>query len=144
MNLTTVGIEFSDCMRSHGVPGFPDPTTNGRIARVKLNAPGINPSSRSFQAAESTCSKLLPTGPPGGGSSSATERAALLAISRCMRAHGVSGFPDPTIGAPPSNPTGDVAAGGGVFIAVPSTIDTNSPAFKPAATACRFGPHPLH
>jgi hypothetical protein len=61
-----------------------------------------------------------------------------------MRAHGVSGFPDPTTGAPPSNPTGDVAAGGGVFIAVPSTIDTNSPAFKRAATACRFGPHLLH
>jgi hypothetical protein len=130
-------------MRSHGVPSFPDPTANGRISRIKLNAAGINPSSPAFRAAQSTCSKLLPKGAPGGGSHDARERASILAISRCMRAHGVSGFPDPTTGPPPSNPSGDAVAGGGVFVVVPSTIDTNSPAFKHAATACRFGPHPL-
>ena len=144
-NLRSQGIEYADCMRSHGVPKYPDPTTTGRISRVNLNTPGLNPSSALFQAAESTCSKLLPKGAPGEQQSSdVSERAGLLAISRCMRRHGVSGFPDPTTGSPPSNPSGEVAAGGGVFMAVPSTIDTNSPAFKQAATACRFGPHPLH
>jgi hypothetical protein len=132
-------------MRSHGVPNYPEPATSGRIARVNLNIPGINPSAPSFRAAEFTCSKLLPKGAPGEQQSAdASERAALLAISRCMRGHGVNGFPDPTTGVPRRNPSGDVAAGGGVFIAVPSTIDTNSPAFKRAATACRFGPRPLH
>jgi len=135
-NLRSQGIEYADCMRSHGVPKYPDPTTTGRISRVNLNTPGLNPSSALFQAAESTCSKLLPKGAPGEQQSSdVSERAGLLAISRCMRRHGVSGFPDPTKGAPPSNPSGEVAAGGGVFMAVPSTIDTNSPAFKQAATA---------
>ena len=28
---------------------------------------------------------------------------------------------------------------GGVFLAVPRTIDVNSPAFQRAASACRFG-----
>jgi hypothetical protein len=58
-----------------------------------------------------------------------------------MRAHGISGFPDPTT-APPSNP-GDydhVTDRNGVWLAVPNSIDPQSPAFEQAATACNFGP----
>ena len=51
----------------------------------------------------------------------------MLATSECMRAHGVSGFPDPTT-SPPSRPADfSIAMGrGGAFLAVPRTIDINS------------------
>jgi hypothetical protein len=60
-------------------------------------------------------------------------------MSECMRAHGISDFPDPTL-SPPSNPAGYGLALGrdGVFIAIPKTIDVRSPAFKQAAAACGF------
>jgi hypothetical protein len=56
-----------------------------------------------------------------------------------MREHGVSGFPDPT-SSPPSNPAGFRLAFGqpGAFIAIPSSIDPQSPAFQQAAKACQF------
>jgi hypothetical protein len=58
-----------------------------------------------------------------------------------MRAHGVSGFPDPTV-APPADPAADsIAMGrGGVFLTVPRTINIASPVFQSAAKACGFGP----
>jgi hypothetical protein len=56
-----------------------------------------------------------------------------------MRAHGVSGFPDPT-NSPPPNPAETTLALGsaGMFLAIPNTIDPQSPAFKHAARACRL------
>jgi hypothetical protein len=64
----------------------------------------------------------------------------MLATSRCMRAHGVTGFPDPTT-TPPSSPNGngEVIDRGGVFLVVPDTINSDSPAFRQAAAACGFG-----
>lgn len=64
----------------------------------------------------------------------------MLAISTCMRAHGVTGFPDPTT-SPPSSTNGysQVTGRGGVFLAVPDTINPDSPAYRQAAAACRFG-----
>jgi hypothetical protein len=66
----------------------------------------------------------------------------MLQISQCMRRHGISSFPDPQTGSPPSNPVGYSAILGrdGYFLAIPSSIDTRSPAFTQAATACKFGP----
>jgi hypothetical protein len=63
----------------------------------------------------------------------------MLAISECMRRHGISEFPDPTLSAPTS-PAGYSAVLGrdGVFLAIPNTINPRSPAFKQAAAACGF------
>jgi hypothetical protein len=133
------GIAFADCMRANGVPNFPDPKGPG----IQISAgSGINPSSPAFQAAQTKCAHLLPGGGPGrAGVPDAQAQAQLLAISKCMRAHGVSGFPDPIL-SPPSNPGAfSIAMGrGGVFLAVPRTIAINSPAFRKAASACGFGP----
>jgi hypothetical protein len=132
------GIAFADCMRSHGVPSFPDPSAGGGIHITPGS--GIDPAAPAFQAAQSQCAKLLPGGGPGKGHASAQVKAEMVATSRCMRAHGVSGFPDPTV-SPPANPGAYSLAMGrdGVFLAVPRTIDVNSPVFQRAASACRFG-----
>jgi hypothetical protein len=134
-------------MRSHGVPNFPDPTGHGGGLTISINsASGINPSSPAFKAANSECKHFLPFGGPGGNGhpSPATERR-FLAISTCMRAHGITDFPDPTT-KPPSSPGAGNYSGvlgqDGVFLAIPSSIDTNSPAFKAAASTCHFGGPP--
>lgn len=129
-----------DCMRSHGVPNLPDPGPEGGV-ELSPNA-GINTSSPAFKAAQARCAKLLPNGEPGGlGTASEQFTAQLLTASECMRAHGVSGFPDPAVGPPPSSPQEfAIAMGrGGVSLLIPKTIDVSSPAFKQAAATCRLG-----
>jgi hypothetical protein len=127
-------------MRSHGVPNFPDPSSGGGGIQISSSS-GINPFAPAFKAAQSQCAKLLPGGGPGAhGPPSEQAKQLMLALSRCMRAHGVSGFPDPTL-SPPADPAADsIAMGrGGVFLAVPRTINTGSPVFQSAAKACGFG-----
>jgi hypothetical protein len=133
-------LAYVDCMRSHGVPNMPDPAAGGE--GVVVGGAGINMTSPAFKAAETKCAKLLPGGGPSeSGSASEQVKERLLAVSKCMRAHGVSGFPDPTDGPPPSSSYEfAVAIGrGGVSLLVPNTIDVRSPAFKEAATTCHFG-----
>jgi hypothetical protein len=63
----------------------------------------------------------------------------MLRISQCMRAHGVTGFPDPTL-RPASGPGGfsEVIGRNGVFLEVPNTIAARSPAYQHAASVCGF------
>jgi hypothetical protein len=128
-------------MRSRGVPNFPDPSTSGGgIAITLKSTSGINPASPSYQAAQGACGKLLPGSGSGSAKPSATTETQMLAISECMRAHRVNGFPDPTT-TPPSTPTGysGVLTRNGVSFAIPTTIDIQSPAVQQAAAACHLG-----
>jgi hypothetical protein len=55
------GLEFSQCMRSHGVPNFPDPTTGPTGEPViNLRGLGIDTSGPTFQAANQACQKVVP------------------------------------------------------------------------------------
>ncbi len=141
-NLASAGIRFSSCMRAHGVSHFPDPTSSGGGVRISINSnSGINPASPAFQAAQKACAKLLPGGAPGSGPpASAATMKQMLAVAECMRAHGVSGFPDPTSRLPSIPGTGAVLFHNGAGFVIPSTIDTQSPAFEQAATACNLTP----
>jgi hypothetical protein len=50
------GLKFARCMRSHGVPSFPDPkviSSSGGNQQVEL--PGVNTQSPAFQAAAKAC-----------------------------------------------------------------------------------------
>jgi hypothetical protein len=115
-------------MRSHGVLSFPDAASFGSsdgIKAAKGQMAQISESeapSPTFQAAQRACAKYL--GPPATSAPVSTqEMQKLLAVSHCMRAHGVPNFPDP-------NPTtGELAA--------PAGIDRNSPQVLAALRACR-------
>jgi hypothetical protein len=138
----TGAFAFAKCMRSHGVSDFPDPKVSGNSIQILGANSGINVQSPAFRSAQTSCKHLLPGGGPGSGPPSPQARAQLLQISQCMRRHGISNFPDPQAGSPPSNPAGYSAILGrdGYFLAIPNSIDTKSPAFRQAATACKFGP----
>jgi len=130
------GIKFSACMRSHGVPNFPDPSAGGGI-QISSSS-GIDPQSPAFQSAQNACSKLLPGGGPGRGSTSESRKLAMVKLAACMRRHGLSTFPDPTTTPPSPSPGLGVAFGGpGAFIAVPQSL-MQSPGFNAAAAACGF------
>ena len=54
-------LKFAACMRSHGVPSFPDPTIVQGGTAVGLNPPrGVDWNSPQFQAAVQACRKLEP------------------------------------------------------------------------------------
>lgn len=89
---------FAACMRSHGVPNFPDPDSTGEIPKVQVVATAqANP--HKFNAAQTACIHLAPNGSLGRQETAAQKRTQLadeLSFARCMRSHGVARFPDPT------------------------------------------------
>jgi len=97
-------VKYSDCMRSHGVPNFPDLNANGSV-----NLPSdINPDAPAFQSAQQACAGQR----PGAGSPpppiSLAQQKSFVANAKCMRRHGVPNFPDPVFG--PGGEGGPVAA----------------------------------
>ncbi len=115
-------LAFARCVRSHGVPSFPDPDSTGHIPKLQvINARKSNPSR--FDSANNACSQLLPNG-GNGPTITAADRTDYLKAAACMRSHGFSGFPDPTF------PNGNVT------VDIPSSIDQDSSEFKSAATTC--------
>jgi hypothetical protein len=133
-------LALAQCMRSHGVPDFPDPNTSGGYTMTSsgsIEGAGGSPIdiySIQAQAAYGDCRHLL----PGAPSISQLEQQVqqeqqqqeqelpmLLKYSQCMRSHGVPNFPDLGQGDQ-SPPPGSSAA-----------IDPNSPQFQAAATACQ-------
>jgi hypothetical protein len=128
-------------MRSNGVTNFPDPNARGDITIGK--GEGIDPSSPLFHAGQTRCQKLIPGGGlPAAGSTthpSAQAMAQMLNVSRCMRQHGVSGFPDPTTTVPTQlTSSGLVSDRDGAILVFPGTIDMQSHLFTRAAAACGF------
>ncbi len=119
------GIKYTACMRSHGVPSFPDPDATGTLTITV--SPSLNPNSPLFQQAEVDCRHVLP---PRKGLSQAQQqrmKTGLLAFAACMRSHGFPHYPDPSFG-----PGGMVSQGTGR-----SAADPNSPIFQAAQKACQ-------
>jgi hypothetical protein len=86
-------VAYSACMRSHGVPNFPDPNSNGTIPKGSAQQFGVSGSR--YQTAQTACAHLLPN---SGEVSQAEIRQAMSGMGRfakCMRLHGVSNWPDP-------------------------------------------------
>ncbi len=132
-------LAFAKCMRSHGVSDFPDPGEGGGLSLTPGS--GVNPAAPAFRTAQHSCQHLLPGGGSLSGPANPQAKAQVLAVSKCLRAHGISRFPDPQSGAPPGHPFGyrDIIATNGFWLGIPASINTQSPAFKQAAAACHFG-----
>jgi hypothetical protein len=91
------------------VPNYPDPDSSGQLPKGDAQQFGV--SAPQYEAAQLACRSVLPTGgpiqerehqcmldsdcPPSLVQQMMT---ADLRLARCMRAHGVPNFPDPTNG----------------------------------------------
>jgi hypothetical protein len=60
-------LKAAACIRSHGIPNFPDPTFSG--GGVHIEHQGLNESSPAFKAAVHACESLIPGGVHGGSGS---------------------------------------------------------------------------
>jgi hypothetical protein len=60
-------LKAAACVRTHGVPNFPDPTFSG--GGVHIEHQGLNESSPAFKAAVRACESLIPGGVRGGSGS---------------------------------------------------------------------------
>jgi len=120
-------VAFGRCVRSHGLPNFPDLSAHSKPTPQQL---GVSDST--FQAAVNPCRHLL----PNGGVSQETARqsrtrlADELSFARCMRSRGVSRFPDPT-----------AQAGLSVEMVQAQGIDVHSPAVLRVVQACLPASH---
>ncbi len=127
---------YATCMRGHGIPDFPDPTSSpgGGVSFQINGGPGsdLDHNNPSFIAADQACRPLLP-----GGTQSTAQPAAKIAEevkwAQCMRAHGLPSFPDPDRQ--------------GAFDS--SRFNESTPAFQTASNACqslmnKLGAIPVH
>jgi hypothetical protein len=115
-------LAFARCMRSHGVPNWPDPTSSGVFDKSKLRQ--LTASVSQVRAIEDgPCNHLL-VAPSPGPTITLADRADYLEAAACMRSHGLADFPDPTF---PDN---------SVQTDIPSSIDQDSSQFKSAAAVC--------
>jgi hypothetical protein len=116
-------LAYSRCMRSHGVADYPDPGSNGQIAKQAVASAASSVGASVFQSAGSACASLAPAG-VGGPPITAQEQQDYLNAAACMRSHGITGFPDPNF------------SNGTVSLNIPSSIDTTSPQFNQARQTC--------
>jgi hypothetical protein len=122
---TSQALAFSRCMRSHGVPNFPDPQSSGVWPKSQVQLAAGNPR---FQAATEACGHLLPDGGPGVSPSPAVVQqiqAAMTKFARCMRSDGVPNWPDPTLDR-----------GRAIFDPQAVGIDANSPQISATMHGC--------
>jgi hypothetical protein len=134
-------IAYAACMRAHGVPNYPDPDSNGQLAKGDAQRFGV--SSSQLQAAQQACQPLLPN--TGGSFQQQTQQCfsagdcpqslvqQILTVqrkyARCMRSHGFPNWPDPTIDSQ-GRPFFDVS-GAGI-----SEADTRSSQWTSSDRAC--------
>jgi hypothetical protein len=126
-------LAFAKCMRSHGVSNFPDPT-GGKLDLQVQRTPnstsvnGVEVNGPAFQSAMQACRSDLPHGGHPTAAQTAEAKAKALAMSKCMRSHGVPNFPDPKFHTGPGGGFGIQLSGAG--------FDPSSPAFQAAQKAC--------
>jgi hypothetical protein len=93
-----VRLAVAQCMRSHGVPAFPDPSASGSVFSHSHTSAGIagslGVSNTVYQAALDACRHLVPNSYASSGTSQQV-LSQVLTFAKCMRSHGVPNFPDP-------------------------------------------------
>jgi hypothetical protein len=122
---------YSACMRTHGVPNFPDPDSQGRIKITSGRSAngqktGVDVNSPQFKKAQRACQKLQPSGGRPNRQEQAKEQRAMLKFAQCMRSHGVPNFPDPKF-----------TADGGTEQTIGKDVNPGSPQFTAAKKACK-------
>jgi hypothetical protein len=133
---TASAVGFSRCMRSRGVPNYPDPTSSGALPKTSPQQLGV--SSSRFQAAQAACQHLI----PDSGLIQQTQQCMLTGncpqalvqqiltaerkFARCMRAHGVPNWPDPSIDS----------EGRPVFLVSRAGVDAHAPQIRAKSDVC--------
>jgi hypothetical protein len=120
-NVYQAALAYSQCMRTHGVPDYPDPDSSGHVSITADSGSDLNPHSPALQSALQACQSLAAY----KGHRTQADKQHLVEYAACMRSHGVPDFPDP------------VFSSSGAEIDLPQSVDPHSPVFQAADQACR-------
>jgi hypothetical protein len=125
-------FRYASCMRDHGLTNFPDPVVTttttpgggGSAVGVRMAVPASVGRSPKFKAAEKACKGILPA-PGSREDRHGPSKQVFLAFAQCLRAHGISNFPDP-------NAQGQLT----LNMINAAGVDVKGPVFFNAAKAC--------
>jgi hypothetical protein len=144
------GLKMAECIRTHGVPKFPDPGSGPSGIQsnqgsgggsVSVDGVQLDVSPQTLQKAMQACQKYAPQGPPVSGAQLAKIKQGALKMAQCMRAHGVPNFSDPQVTAGPNGHGIAVriggAAGGNAVSGGKTVGAAPSPAFQHAMSVCQ-------
>jgi hypothetical protein len=81
-------LAYAQCMRTHGVPGFPDPNSNGIFDTTVANRNDFH--GPAYASANKKCEHLQGSPPTTAQVQRSVTEA--LKYAACMRAHGVANF----------------------------------------------------
>ena len=118
-------LAYAKCMRGHGVD-MPDPQFNGN--RIMQRGPQKVDRAK-MRVADKACASIRDSIKPPELSDAKKEefKKAALANAKCMRAHGIENFPDPTF---------DENGGAQIRMKKGSGLNPESARFKAAQKAC--------
>ena len=128
-------VKIAQCMRSHGVSDFPDPTAAAAgqgaggfsiqrsVGSSTVTINGVAMSGPAYTTAAKTCQLAAASEPPP---LTGAQKEALIAKAHCIRTHGVPNFPDPFFGP----------GGHGVGLRLPAGFNPQAPAFLDASKVC--------
>lgn len=122
---------YSQCMRSHGAPFWPEPSQVPQGVWDNPNTYKITPQilaqehGPGWQAALTACQKLAPAQLPFTAAQISALRSHLQQLAACMRRHGITHFPSPVAGPY-----------GGGFPSPGPGVKPDSAQFKAAQQAC--------
>ncbi len=119
-------LAYSQCMRAHGEPGFPDPQPNGNLL---INGQQDHLNGNLMNHANKICQHLMPKFKPLTATQQRQLTAQALKFVACMRTHGIPDMPDPVV-----NDQGVQLSIGGPGHGGPAP---NSPVLRAAQQACR-------
>jgi hypothetical protein len=131
-NIANKAFELAACMRNHGVANFPDPKVSSSTpgqTQVAMVVPNQFARSPQFKSASQACRSILPVvgniSPAQVAQQQQQHKQDLLAFASCLRAHGLTKFPDPT-------------SQGQLTLAMiqQAGVDLHAPDVLPAARAC--------
>jgi hypothetical protein len=109
-------LAYARCMRTHGVPDFPDPDPQGDLPPFRPRE-----AKQIAAAADGACKHLLSSGGNAGPQQRQQKLAFGVKVAQCLRAHGYPNFPDPTSLGQQNLPPG---------------IEVKSPQFQAVEASC--------
>ena len=131
-------VAYSHCMRSRGVPNFPDPSGSGGVPKETAQQLGV--SNSQLQAALTACQHLLPNTGNIDDNPPALHQwwSQMLHFARCMHSRGVPNWPDPSpYPQDPVRPTFNLhAAGIGFHLGAQPGNIVNSPQIEAKVRQC--------
>ena len=135
-------LAFAKCMRANGVPNFPNPDRQGNFNNANPQVQALDDGDSAQRNVLMECRSVL----PNAGTGLTLEQIQQIQeqnlregvkAARCMRAHGITNFPDPMAGT--TQEFGGVNWQPVTSAIQAGLVNTSTPSYEAAFLACNGG-----